>query len=126
VSPSASSTAENRSKVQVILSWTFVLVPLAWGVTQTLVKSVATFTQWLVRQRLTGMPGASRDRHREGAFVISRVADRIFDLRCSLRPFLVQLREMAGIMRRRALDDQFPWLQRVGIVASRRALSGVP
>lgn len=42
-SESASSRAENSSKVLVILAWTFVLVPLAWGVTQTLIKSVAIF-----------------------------------------------------------------------------------
>ena len=42
-SASASSRAENSSKVLVILAWTFVLVPLAWGVTQTLIKSVAIF-----------------------------------------------------------------------------------
>jgi len=29
--------------VQVMLAWTFVLVPLAWGVTQTLIKTVALF-----------------------------------------------------------------------------------
>ena len=40
---SASSRAENSHKVQVILAWTFVLVPLAWGVTQTLIKSIAIF-----------------------------------------------------------------------------------
>ena len=39
----ASSSAENSSKALVILAWTFVLVPLAWGVTQTLIKSVAIF-----------------------------------------------------------------------------------
>jgi hypothetical protein len=42
-SASVNSPAENSSKVLVILAWTFVLVPLAWGVTQTLVKSVAIF-----------------------------------------------------------------------------------
>jgi hypothetical protein len=42
-SASASSVAENSSKTQVILAWTFVLVPLAWGVTQTLIKSAALF-----------------------------------------------------------------------------------
>ena len=42
-SASANSPAENSSKVLVILAWTFVLVPLAWGVTQTLVKSIAIF-----------------------------------------------------------------------------------
>ena len=42
-SASASSHAENSNKFQVILAWTFVLVPLAWGVTQTLVKSIAIF-----------------------------------------------------------------------------------
>ncbi|HEY2897314.1 MAG TPA: hypothetical protein VGJ12_09270 [Gemmatimonadaceae bacterium] len=42
-SASASSRAENSSKVLVILAWTFVLVPLAWGVTQTVIKSVAIF-----------------------------------------------------------------------------------
>jgi hypothetical protein len=42
-SASASSRAENSNKVLVILAWTFVLVPLAWGVTQTLVKSIAIF-----------------------------------------------------------------------------------
>jgi hypothetical protein len=40
---SASSKAENSSRVQVILAWTFVLVPLAWGLTQTLVKAAAMF-----------------------------------------------------------------------------------
>jgi hypothetical protein len=40
---SASSPAENSSKVAVVLSWTFVLVPLAWGFTQTLLKAVALF-----------------------------------------------------------------------------------
>jgi hypothetical protein len=42
-SASASSKAENSGKLSVILAWTFVLVPLAWGVTQTLIKSVAIF-----------------------------------------------------------------------------------
>lgn len=42
-SASASSRAENSNKLQVILAWTFVLVPLTWGVTQTLVKSAAIF-----------------------------------------------------------------------------------
>ena len=42
-SASASSVAENSNKVQVMLAWTFVLVPLAWGVTQTLIKTVALF-----------------------------------------------------------------------------------
>ena len=42
-SASASSPAENSSKAQVIMAWTFVLVPLAWGVTQTLIKSAALF-----------------------------------------------------------------------------------
>lgn len=42
-SASASSKAENSSKLQVMLAWTFVLVPLAWGVTQTLIKTVALF-----------------------------------------------------------------------------------
>ena len=40
---SSSSAAENSSKVRVILAWTFVLVPLAWGFTQTLMKAVALF-----------------------------------------------------------------------------------
>ena len=40
---SASSPAENSSKAGVILSWTFVLVPLAWGFTQTLIKAAALF-----------------------------------------------------------------------------------
>ena len=40
---SASSAAENSSKVLVVLAWTFVLVPLAWGFTQTLMKAVALF-----------------------------------------------------------------------------------
>jgi hypothetical protein len=40
---SASSKAENSSRILVILAWTFVLVPLAWGLTQTLVKAVAIF-----------------------------------------------------------------------------------
>lgn len=40
---SASSPAENSDKGGVILSWTFVLVPLAWGFTQTLIKAVALF-----------------------------------------------------------------------------------
>lgn len=35
--------AENTGKGRVIIAWTFVLVPLFWGVTQTLVKSVALF-----------------------------------------------------------------------------------
>jgi hypothetical protein len=43
-SPSASSRAENSNKTQVILAWTFVLVPLAWGLTQTVVKAAALFT----------------------------------------------------------------------------------
>lgn len=43
-----------------------------------------------------------------------------------LRPFLEHLREMAVIMHRLALDDQFPWLQRLGVVASRGTLSPVP
>jgi hypothetical protein len=42
-SPSASSEAENSSRIQVMLAWTFVLVPLAWGVTQTLIKTLALF-----------------------------------------------------------------------------------
>jgi hypothetical protein len=42
-SSSASSPAENSSKGRVILSWTFVLVPLAWGFTQTLIKAAALF-----------------------------------------------------------------------------------
>jgi hypothetical protein len=42
-SASASSKAENSSKVQVILAWTFVLVPLTWGLTQTLIKAAALF-----------------------------------------------------------------------------------
>jgi hypothetical protein len=42
-SASASSKAENSNRLPVILAWTFVLVPLAWGVTQTLIKSVAIF-----------------------------------------------------------------------------------
>jgi hypothetical protein len=42
-SASASSRAENSNKTAVVLAWTFVLVPLAWGVTQTLIKSVAIF-----------------------------------------------------------------------------------
>jgi hypothetical protein len=42
-SASASSKAENSNKVQVILAWTFVLVPLAWGLTQTLIKAAALF-----------------------------------------------------------------------------------
>ena len=42
-SASASSKAENSDKLLVILAWTFVLVPLAWGVTQTVIKSVAIF-----------------------------------------------------------------------------------
>jgi hypothetical protein len=42
-SASASSKAENSSKVRVVLAWTFVLVPLAWGLTQTLVKAAALF-----------------------------------------------------------------------------------
>jgi hypothetical protein len=42
-SASANSVAENSSKVQVILAWTFVLVPLAWGLTQTLIKAAALF-----------------------------------------------------------------------------------
>jgi hypothetical protein len=40
---SASSPAENSGKGRVILSWTFVLVPLAWGFTQTLIKAAALF-----------------------------------------------------------------------------------
>jgi hypothetical protein len=39
----ATAPAENSNKGQVILSWTFVLVPLAWGFTQTLLKTVALF-----------------------------------------------------------------------------------
>ena len=39
--PSSSSAAENSSKPKVILAWTFVLVPLAWGFTQTLIKAVS-------------------------------------------------------------------------------------
>ncbi|MEO8879494.1 MAG: oxalate:formate antiporter [Gemmatimonadaceae bacterium] len=31
--------AENSSKLQVMFAWTFVLVPLFWGITQTLIKS---------------------------------------------------------------------------------------
>ena len=42
-SASASSKAENSHKLQVMLAWTFVLVPLAWGVTQTVIKSAALF-----------------------------------------------------------------------------------
>jgi hypothetical protein len=42
-SASAGSRAENSNRLQVILAWTFVLVPLTWGVTQTLVKSAAIF-----------------------------------------------------------------------------------
>ena len=42
-SQSASSPAENSSKARVILAWTFVLVPLFWGVTQTLIKSAVMF-----------------------------------------------------------------------------------
>ncbi len=42
-SQSASSPAENSSRVRVILAWTFVLVPLFWGVTQTLIKSAVMF-----------------------------------------------------------------------------------
>jgi len=40
---SSTSAAENSGKLQVILAWTFVLVPLFWGVTQTLIKSAAMF-----------------------------------------------------------------------------------
>ena len=40
---SASSPAENSSKGRVMLSWTFVLVPLTWGFTQTLIKAAALF-----------------------------------------------------------------------------------
>ena len=42
-SASARARAENSSKFAVILAWTFVLVPLVWGVSQTLIKSVAIF-----------------------------------------------------------------------------------
>jgi hypothetical protein len=42
-SQSASSPSENSSKARVILAWTFVLVPLFWGVTQTLIKSAVMF-----------------------------------------------------------------------------------
>ena len=42
-SASASSKAENSDKPLVILAWTFLLVPLAWGVTQTLIKTAALF-----------------------------------------------------------------------------------
>lgn len=42
-SASANSPAENSGKVRVILAWTFVLVPLAWGLTQTLIKAAALF-----------------------------------------------------------------------------------
>ncbi|MBA2684435.1 MAG: oxalate:formate antiporter [Gemmatimonadaceae bacterium] len=41
---SATSPAENSHKGWVMLSWTFVLVPLAWGFTQTLIKAAALFT----------------------------------------------------------------------------------
>jgi hypothetical protein len=40
---SSSSAAENSSKVLVMLAWTFVLVPLAWGFTQTLIKAATLF-----------------------------------------------------------------------------------
>jgi hypothetical protein len=40
---SSSSRAENSGKLRVMLAWTFVLVPLFWGVTQTLIKSAAMF-----------------------------------------------------------------------------------
>jgi hypothetical protein len=39
----SSSAAENSSKALVMLAWTFVLVPLAWGFTQTLMKAAAMF-----------------------------------------------------------------------------------
>lgn len=42
-SQSASSPAENSNKVRVIIAWSFVLVPLFWGVTQTLIKSAVMF-----------------------------------------------------------------------------------
>ena len=42
-SGTASSVAENSSKLLVVLAWTFVLVPLAWGFTQTLMKAVVMF-----------------------------------------------------------------------------------
>jgi hypothetical protein len=35
--------AQNGASALVVLAWLFVLVPLLWGVTQTLVKSVALF-----------------------------------------------------------------------------------
>jgi hypothetical protein len=38
---SSSSAAENSGKFGVMLAWTFVLVPLAWGFTQTLIKAAA-------------------------------------------------------------------------------------
>jgi len=40
---SSSSAAENSSKGLVMLAWTFVLVPLAWGFTQTLIKAAVMF-----------------------------------------------------------------------------------
>ncbi len=40
---SSSSREENSTKGRVILAWTFVLVPLFWGVTQTVIKSAALF-----------------------------------------------------------------------------------
>lgn len=40
---SSTSAAENSGKLGVMLAWTFVLVPLFWGVTQTLIKSVVMF-----------------------------------------------------------------------------------
>ncbi len=42
-SQSASSPAEYSNKGLVILAWAFVLVPLFWGVTQTLIKSAVMF-----------------------------------------------------------------------------------
>ncbi len=40
---SSNSAAENSGKGGVMLAWTFVLVPLVWGFTQTLIKAAALF-----------------------------------------------------------------------------------
>jgi hypothetical protein len=40
---SSHSAAENSGKFRVMLAWTFVLVPLAWGFTQTLIKAAVMF-----------------------------------------------------------------------------------
>ncbi|MBK5188415.1 MAG: hypothetical protein JJD97_09215 [Gemmatimonadaceae bacterium] len=42
-SQSSGSVAENSNRGRVMLAWTFVLVPMFWGVTQTLIKSAVLF-----------------------------------------------------------------------------------